>query len=274
MQTPTLLTGTIAILIVGFFILLIYFKRNRKVDRNSNYKPMFAIGISWIPLGVALDIKVFSVIGCVLLLIALINKDKWKDEDLKIKKWSELDPEIRKRKVMMIVLLVVLLLAGIVTFVMKKEDVGSLVVNDFNSCAEAGNPIMESYPQKCRDGEGGEIYIENLGNKLEMLDSINLISIQPNQKISSPLVLEGSAKAWYFEGNFPVILTDWDGEIIAQGFVSSVGEWMTNEFVPFKGILEFEKPDFDNRGTLILQKDNPSDKRELDEALEIPVLFE
>ena len=52
---------------------------------------------------------------------------------------------------------------------------------------------------------------------------------------------------------------------------------MTEEFVPFSAVLEFVTPTAGdpelNRGTLILQKDNPSGLPEHDDALEIPVVF-
>ena len=148
------------------------------------------------------------------------------------------------------------------------------LVNDFNSCVEAGNPIMESYPGQCRDPQSNQTFIENIGNIFEVQDLIDLETPRPNEKISSPLVIRGDALGnWFFEGDFPVILTDWDGKIIAEGFVSSKGEWMVEGLVPFGGELIFEKPDFDERGTLILKKDNPSDLPEHDNALEIPILF-
>ena len=62
--------------------------------------------------------------------------------------------------------------------------------------------------------------------------------------------------------------------IIAEGYATAKGEWMTEEFVEFEGVLEFEKPEYKNNGTLILRKDNPSDLLELDDALEVPVFFE
>lgn len=93
--------------------------------------------------------------------------------------------------------------------------------------------------------------------------------------IKSPLEIRGVARgSWYFEGDFPIILTDWDGKIIAESFATAQTNWMTEEFVPFKGILEFEKPDFGERGSLILKKDNPSGLPENDDALEITVYFE
>ncbi len=150
-------------------------------------------------------------------------------------------------------------------------------INDFISCAEAGNPIMESYPQKCRDPKTDKTYTENIGNIFEVQDLIELNSVRPNQKISSPLVLEGQAVGnWYFEGDFPVILTDWDGKIIVEGYVTALRQPAdySENFIPFKGTLEFEKPEYGERGILILRKDNVSNDKNLDNALEIPILFE
>ena len=97
--------------------------------------------------------------------------------------------------------------------------------------------------------------------------------------ISSPLIVEGFARGtWYFEASFPLILTDWDGRIIAEGYATAQSDWMTEAFVPFKGTLEFKKPEslngFSNRGALIFKKDNPSGLPEHDDALEITVYFE
>ncbi len=96
-----------------------------------------------------------------------------------------------------------------------------------------------------------------------------------NDKISSPLVIKGYARgSWYFEASFPIVLTNWDGLIIAQGYAQAQDDWMTQSYVPFEGTLTFEKPDYGENGFLILQKDNPSGLPENDDAVEIPVLFE
>ncbi|MFH1979037.1 MAG: Gmad2 immunoglobulin-like domain-containing protein [Patescibacteria group bacterium] len=109
----------------------------------------------------------------------------------------------------------------------------------------------------------------------EKMDLIRINNPRPNQRITSPLVVEGEAVGnWFFEGDFPVVLTDWDGRIIAEGFATAQSDWMTENFVQFKGILEFEKPTYKDNGALILQKDNPSGLPEHDDALEIPIKFE
>ncbi|MFO7876412.1 MAG: Gmad2 immunoglobulin-like domain-containing protein [Desulfovermiculus sp.] len=117
------------------------------------------------------------------------------------------------------------------------------------------------------------IRIDAQGNCKE--DKIMLTSPLPGEKIDSPLLVQGRARGnWFFEGDFPVLLTNWDGLIIAQGVASAQGEWMTRGFVSFTCRLTFESPAYDQQGTLILRKDNPSDNPALDEALEIPVRFQ
>lgn len=117
--------------------------------------------------------------------------------------------------------------------------------------------------------------------KVDMAEKAGLIRVttpHPGKAITSPLVVEGEARGfWFFEASFPLVLTDWDGKIIAQGYATALDEWMTEEYVPFRGVLEFEEPksigDFSNRGTLILKKDNPSGLPEHDDALEMTIYF-
>jgi hypothetical protein len=95
------------------------------------------------------------------------------------------------------------------------------------------------------------------------------------QTISSPLTISGKARGeWFFEATFPVVLTNWDGLIIAEGFATAQGDWMTQDFVPFTAELSFvSDTTVSNRGSLILQKANPSGLPEHDDAYEITVLF-
>lgn len=110
-------------------------------------------------------------------------------------------------------------------------------------------------------------------------DLVILESPLPESVITSPLTVTGQARGfWFFEADFPVYLTDWDGRIIATGIATAQRDWMTEDFVPFIAVLEFDVPsgpgEARNRGTLILQKDNPSGLPENDDAREITVYFE
>lgn len=109
-------------------------------------------------------------------------------------------------------------------------------------------------------------------------DLIIVTSPTPDATISSPITVTGRARGnWFFEASFPLILVDWDGRIIAQGYASAKGDWMTTDFVPFGGTLEFSAPehigDFSDRGAIIFKKDNPSGLPEHDDALEVPIYF-
>ncbi len=111
-------------------------------------------------------------------------------------------------------------------------------------------------------------------------DIIKVASPAGMSVVTSPLQLSGQARGgWFFEAVAPVSLVNWDGLIIADGYVTAQGEWMTPEFVPFTGSLEFTSPykagdpDFMKRGAIIFKKDNPSGLPENDDALEIPILF-
>lgn len=104
--------------------------------------------------------------------------------------------------------------------------------------------------------------------------NIKIDSIKSNQIIESPLTITGQARGgWFFEASFPIKLVDSKGELVAQTTASTKGEWMTDEFVPFSAILEFSSQEKSNQGTLIFIKDNPSDMRELDDQLSIPILY-
>jgi hypothetical protein len=107
----------------------------------------------------------------------------------------------------------------------------------------------------------------------------NMIVIdQPKEgsQISSPLKVTGKARGnWYFEASFPVILTDWDGKIIAQVPAQAKGDWMTTDWVPFEATLTFTDPGavVSSRCFLILKKDNPSGLPANDDSREITVFF-
>lgn len=150
-----------------------------------------------------------------------------------------------------------------------------IIVTTFEECVTAGNPVMESYPRQCRSG--GQTFVEGIGNELEKRDLIRISSPRPNQIIKSPLTITGEARGnWFFEASFPVVLTNWDGLIIAQGIAQAKSDWMTTDFVPFEATLTFtvDKNVYSNRGSLILRKDNPSGLPEHDDALEIPVVIQ
>jgi hypothetical protein len=105
-------------------------------------------------------------------------------------------------------------------------------------------------------------------------DMIVVDSPYYSEKIVSPVALRGRARGtWFFEASFPIVLVDRDGKTIAQGVAVADADWMTEDFVPFHGTLEFEKSFSGGQGTMIFKKDNPSGDPVRDDVLEIPILF-
>lgn len=104
--------------------------------------------------------------------------------------------------------------------------------------------------------------------------SVKDVNITANQAISSPITITGNAKGnFFFEGQFPILLQDKDGNTISTCFAMAKSDWMTEEYVPFTCTLSFESLT-KKSGVLILKKDNPSGLKENDETVEIPVSIE
>jgi len=105
-------------------------------------------------------------------------------------------------------------------------------------------------------------------------DLIKVESPEPNQIITSPLVIKGEARGyWFFEASFPVKLLDDKENLIALETATAQSEWMTEDFVPFEAVVEFDSP-VAERGILVFEKDNPSGLPENADELRIPVSFD
>ncbi|MDO8492224.1 MAG: Gmad2 immunoglobulin-like domain-containing protein [bacterium] len=204
-------------------------------------------------------------------------------------------------KITIIAVIILVVIGGLIgAFLYNCEDDWCYVTDwqkvratdSFVRCEQLGFPVMESYPRQCK--AGGKTFVEVVEPILptSYKDLINVSSPLPGAVINSPMKVIGSARGnWYFEASFPVVLTDWDGRIIAQSIATAKGDptradgasptsngagWMTTEFVPFEATLIFtaDKDAYSNKGTLILKKDNPSGLPQNDDAMEIPVFFE
>lgn len=99
------------------------------------------------------------------------------------------------------------------------------------------------------------------------------VRISPGDAIRSPLTVKGEARGtWFFEASFPVRLLDGNGKEIAVIPAQAQGDWMTQDFVPFRAVLTFTIP-ATPEGTLVLEKDNPSGLPEYADELRVPVRF-
>jgi len=176
-------------------------------------------------------------------------------------------------KKIFIFLIVVILGGTTVHFtVCKSGEAPPPDINSFEECVSAGYPVLESYPRQCKTPDG-KTFIEDIGNELEKVDLIQIDNPRPNQIIESPLFVKGKARGnWYFEADFPVKLFDDNGFLLGITPAQALGDWMTEDFVPFSSTLIFAVPSTP-KGRLILEKDNPSGLPEHADELTIPVYF-
>ena len=170
--------------------------------------------------------------------------------------------------------LIIFILGGVAIYLIlfKPGEAPRPIINNFKECVSAGYPVLESYPRQCKTPDG-KSFTEDIGNELEKSDLIKIDNPRPNQIIESPLFVKGEARGnWYFEASFPAKLFDDNGFLLGITPAQALGNWMTEDFVPFNVILPFAVPST-SKGRLILEKDNPSGLPEYANELRIPVYF-
>jgi len=173
-----------------------------------------------------------------------------------------------------LLILALLIIGGLVSGLSQgvKKQQEQRKVKDYDSCVAAGGIIMESYPERCRTN-GGQTFTRDIGNELEKTDLIRSEYPRPGDTVTSPLSIHGEARGyWFFEANFPIIITNNEDEVLGVGYATAGGEWMTEDFVPFDAQVHFDTKGAKS-GFVILKKDNPSDLPEHDDELRIPVTF-
>ncbi len=153
----------------------------------------------------------------------------------------------------------------------KQKPIDTYIAN-FQDCLSARYEIMESWPRACQTPDG-RIFAEDIGNQVEKNDLIQVSEPQANQEISTPVLVKGQARGyWFFEASFPIEVQDSNKVTIATGIAQAKGEWMTNDFVPFETQIDFIRP-LSKNGYLILKKDNPSGDPQNDDQLILPIMF-
>lgn len=154
-------------------------------------------------------------------------------------------------------------------------------VTSFEECVARGYPVMETYPARCV--ADGQEFVEETAvttpttpadsaNECVALSASICVRTPPaDAVISSPLVVEGEAAGWYFEGEFPARLVDGNGTNLAWASAWAQGDWMTTDPVPFKATITFSPP-ATATGKLVLTRSDPRDGVPA-ETVEIPVRF-
>lgn len=174
------------------------------------------------------------------------------------------------KKITIVITVVILLLVGWALYSTTRVPVNSIKVSSFDECVNAGFPIMESYPRKCKDSNGitfTETIKEQLSYVNATVDLIKINSPIPGDKVANNFTISGSARGtWYFEASFPVVITSANGTILFQGPAQAQSDWMTSDFVPFK--IDIKLPaSYVGPATITLKKDNPSGLSEKDASV-------
>lgn len=177
------------------------------------------------------------------------------------------------KKILFIIIFIIFLISGIGiywNYLAEQEKISK--ITNFEECAAASYPIMESYPRQCR--AGNKTFAEYIGNELEKTNLICITAPRPNGTIKSPAIIEGEARGyWFFEASFPIKLYDENNKLLATAVAQAQSDWMTEDFVKFKAVLSYSVAQA-GKGTLVLEKDNPSGLPENDDKLIVPVKYD
>ncbi|MDP3882720.1 MAG: GerMN domain-containing protein [Candidatus Staskawiczbacteria bacterium] len=113
----------------------------------------------------------------------------------------------------------------------------------------------------------------NKPNEVIDTSEVKVSSVKSGDTISNPLIVEGEAGGgWFFEASFPIKITDENGNVLGVSYVQAQSNWMTEDFVSFKGEVSYVSEAGGN-GFLVLMKDNPSGLPENDKEIKIPVIL-
>ncbi len=153
------------------------------------------------------------------------------------------------------------------------------VVNilSFEDCVKAGYPVIENERRQCKTPDGRTYAEETTPPFTYDRASTNLIVVEaplPGAVTGKEFLILGEARGnWYFEASFPVTILDKNGKVLVQTYATALGEWMTENFVPFRAEIEVPQS-YIGPATLILSKDNPSGLPENDASVSFPITIE
>ncbi len=113
---------TLIFIIVAIALGLVVFmirsaSKDEKTKRVPNYRALFILGVTWLPVGIATDNAGLWGMGAVFMIIGGLNKDKWGQET----KWADLSPGAKKTKLIVLGGLTLVLLAAVLYFVFVKK---------------------------------------------------------------------------------------------------------------------------------------------------------
>jgi quinol-cytochrome oxidoreductase complex cytochrome b subunit len=107
------------------------------------------------------------------------------------------------------------------------------------------------------------------GNK----DDLVFFSVLPNQVVSGVENFIGSVKnGYFFEANILINVLDANKNLIKAGHAMATADWMTTDPVGFGGSVDFTNLP-KGPAYIEIRNDNPSDNREYDKSIFIPIVI-
>ena len=113
---PWILIG-IAVLIALLAVIAIILLKGKKT--KPDYYAFFIIGITWLPLGIALGNQPMFILGLVFLGVGLANKSKWKENR---QKWENLSKNEKTIRMIILGAGVLLLVLGVLAMFLVKNN--------------------------------------------------------------------------------------------------------------------------------------------------------
>ncbi len=102
-------------------------------------------------------------------------------------------------------------------------------------------------------------------------DLIHITQPLPGATVGTTFELTGEARGtWYFEATFPVSVEDSAGRVMLETYVQAQGEWMTENFVPFRATVTVPAG-AGMDAVLVIKNDNPSGLPENAKEVRIPI---
>jgi len=147
------------------------------------------------------------------------------------------------------IVVIIILLIIIILFATKKADAPVINNNENNT------PVVNT---------------KILGNDKDLVS----FSVNPGEKVSGILNVIGSVKGGYFfEANILINILDSNKNVLKNGYAMATTDWMTAEPVSFEGSIDFTGLP-KGRAYIEIHNDNPSDIRENDKSILIPIIIE
>ena len=160
-----------------------------------------------------------------------------------------------------ILLLVLIVLMAIALYVMFQNKATYLPLYQ-KQIPVVINTTQEKIPENIRN--------QILGNKEDLVS----FSIWPNTKVHGIVSYRGViGGGYFFEGNILINILDVNKKILKKGNGITKDDWMTASPVNFEGNIDFTNIP-KGKAYFEIRNDNPSDLREYDKSILIPIIID